>query len=249
MVTATEAPIRLADCQLRLPTFEGPLDVLLHMIERSQLDITDVSLVLVTDQFVDYVASLQNVPPDLLAEFTAMAARLLLLKSRSLLPAPPREEEEPEPDELTRQLIAYQAVKVAAAHLRERQQAGTRSFSRDPAVPACMPVDERIAPVPLAGLVRALHQCLNRRRPEPKPYTPAPVITLAAMTRRLMSRLRRRARFSALLGDAPTRTEYAVGFIALLSLLRQRVLEATQTTLFGEIEVERIDAVPRAADE
>lgn len=250
MVGMTVAPpLRLADCQLRLPTFEGPLDVLLRMIERSQLDITDVSLVAVTDQFLAYVAALSDIPPDLLAEFTAIASRLLALKSRSLLPAPPQEVEEPEPDDLTRQLQAYQAVRALAAHLHERERSGLRAFARPPARLDGLPVTEHLVPVPVPALLQALRRCLGRGRPAPRPYRPAPVITLAQMTNRLLSRLRRRSRFSALLGDAPSRVEYQVGFIALLSLLRQRALDATQEKLFGEIEVWRLDDAAEAADD
>ncbi|MBX6342262.1 MAG: segregation/condensation protein A, partial [Thermomicrobiaceae bacterium] len=110
MPVVAEPPLRLAGCQLRLPTFEGPLDVLLRLIERNQLAITDVSLVAVTDQFLAYMASLADAPPELLAEFTAVAARLLALKSRSLLPAPPAPETEEADADLAEQLIAYQAV-------------------------------------------------------------------------------------------------------------------------------------------
>jgi len=242
-------PLRLADCQLRLPTFEGPLDVLLRLIERNQLDITDVSLVAVTDQFLAYVAALSDTPPELLAEFTAVASRLLALKSRSLLPAPPQEVEEPEPDDLTRQLRVYQAVKAAAEHLQARERSGLRAFARPPARLDGLPVTEYLAPVPLPSLLRALRRCFGRVRPAPRPYRPTPIITLAQMTSRLLSRLRDRSRFSALLGDSPSRGEYLVGFIALLSLLRQRVVDATQSTLFGEIEVWRLDSAAEAADD
>ncbi|MDI3341975.1 MAG: ScpA family protein [Sphaerobacter sp.] len=249
MAVTVYPPLRLADCQLRLPTFEGPLDVLLRMIERSQLDITGVSLVAVTDQFLAYVAALSDVPPELLAEFTAVASRLLALKSRSLLPAPPQPIEEPEPDDLTRQLQAYQAVRAGAAYLQGREREGLRSFGRPPARLEGLPVAEHLAPVPLPALLQALWRCLSRRRPARQAYRPAPIITLAEMTRRLLARLGQRGRFRALLGDAPSRTEYLVGFIALLSLLRQRVLDATQETLFGEIEVWRIGSAAEAADD
>lgn len=251
MSTTAEQVSQLSAYQLRLPTFEGPLDVLLRMIERSQLDISEVSLVAVTDQFLDYVASLDNVPSELLAEFTAMASRLLALKSRSLLPAPPKTEEEPEPDDLARQLRAYQAVLAAAEHLQARERAGVRAYARPPMPLDGMPVNERIAPVPVPTLLRALRRCLNRTPAKPKTYRPKPVVTLAQMTRRLLGRLQRRTHFTALLGESPTRTEYMVGFIALLSLLRQRLLDAAQPGLFAEIEVWRLPnpSVPEAADD
>src|SRR5829696_2958195 len=95
--------------QLRLPTFEGPLDVLLRLIERSQLAIADVSLVAVTDQFLAYLDQVGDAPPETIAEFAAVGARLVLLKSRSLLPRPPALEDDADPGDLVRQLVAYRS--------------------------------------------------------------------------------------------------------------------------------------------
>jgi hypothetical protein len=89
------------------------------------------SLLAVTEGFVAYTAAMVDVVPSLLADFTAIAARLLVLKSRSLLPAPPKMEDESEPDDLARQLIAYQAVRDGASALRTREVAGLRSWGRD----------------------------------------------------------------------------------------------------------------------
>src|SRR5215208_5144761 len=106
--------VTIAGYQLRLPSFEGPLDVLLRLIERSQLQITDVSLVAVMDQFLVYVASLDQAGAELIADFTNVATRLVLLKSRSLLPRPPAIDDEAEAGDLARELIEYRAVRQAA---------------------------------------------------------------------------------------------------------------------------------------
>ncbi len=247
--TASATP-GLAGYQLHLPTFEGPLDVLLRLIERNQLAITEVSLVAVTDQFLAYVASLQEVPPEVLADFATVATRLLVLKSRSLLPAPPEQAEPDEAEDLTAQLVAYQAVKSAADHLRQRERAGWRAFARDVPLLDDVPIHEQVAPVPLPALLRAFRRCLARGRPEPVTYNQSPVITLAMMVRRLLGRIGAgRTRFSSIVGETPTRTEYVVGFIALLSLVHRRVIEASQPSLFGEIEVERIEPLAEAADD
>ena len=111
-MTAVEPDI-LAGYQLRLPSFEGPLDVLLRLIERHQLAIADVSLVAVTDQFLAYLDELEAAPAATVAEFAAMGARLVLIKSRSLLPRP-AVADEGEPEELVRQLIEYRSVQAAA---------------------------------------------------------------------------------------------------------------------------------------
>ncbi|HUY98848.1 MAG TPA: segregation/condensation protein A [Thermomicrobiaceae bacterium] len=247
MAVAAEPRARLEPYQLRLPVFEGPLDVLLRLIEQRQLAIADISLVSVTDQFVAYLAS-GNVPSASLADFAAMAGRLLVLKSRSLLPVPPLADGEAEPEDLAAQLAAYQAMKAAAARLQELEHAGLRAFTHHPPAVDHLQVAERLAVPSVTALSRALYRCLARVRPEPEPYIPTPSITLGAMTRRLMDRLRRRAPFSTLVGERPSRTEYSVAFIALLMLLRHRVVDASQTTLFGEIEVLRIGAPEGNAD-
>jgi segregation and condensation protein A len=234
--------------QLRLPAYEGPLDVLLSLIERNQLAVTDVSLVAVTEQFVAYTAGLTSASSELLAEFMTIAARLLLLKSRSLLPRPDVVEEDEETDDLVDRLREYQQVKLGAEELRERERLGVQSWPRIAALPE-MPVVEVVARTPVHALANALRRCFSRDVERPEPYTPEPVISLKAMTQRLLSRLGRgRARFSALVGRSSSRTEHAVAFIALLALLRQRLVDATQTGLFGEIEIERLTAPDYADD-
>lgn len=230
--------------QLRLPVFEGPLDVLLQLIERNQLAVTDVSLVLVTEQFIEYTAGLTDASSGVLAEFMTIAARLLLLKSRSLLPRPPVVEEEAEPDNLVDQLREYQRAKVIAADLRQREVAGLQSWPRLAIVPE-LPVAERLVGTSGNALVVALRRCLARGVARPEKYVAAPVISLLEMTRRIMARLGRgQSSFATLVGHGATRSDYTVAFIALLTLLRQQVVSATQQGLFGDIEIERRRAEP-----
>ena len=122
---------------VHLPGFDGPLDLLLHLIERNQLEITAISLVAVTDQFVAYLRMWDEPPLPRLAEFVAMAARLLLIKSRSLLPRQPRQEvadDETDPlddaEQLRRHLLEYKLAKDIASMLRARELAGLHSFTR-----------------------------------------------------------------------------------------------------------------------
>lgn len=237
--------------QLRLPIFEGPLDVLLRLIERNQLEITDVSLVEITDQFLGYVATISETSPGVLAEFTQIASRLLLLKSRSLLPSTKTDDEEPEPDELTRQLLAYKAVRDAAVMLEERQKQGLHAYRRPPSVEDWGETTESLLPMPAATLVNALKRCMRRHAPEPDSFRPRPVISLADMTRRIVDRLRSggRTRFTALLSGQPDRHEYVAGFVALLTLWKQRSVEVWQNEHFGEIEVKPATPGEQAADD
>jgi segregation and condensation protein A len=223
--------------QLRLPVFEGPLDVLLQLIERNQLAVTDVSLMLVTEQFIEYTAGLTDASSSDLAEFMTIAARLLLLKSRSLLPKPPVIEEEEEPDDLVGRLREYQRAKLIAADLRQRDAAGLQSWPRLALAPE-LPIAERLVGTSGKGLVVALRRCLARSTARPEKYVAAPVISLLEMTRRMMARLGRgRRSFVSLVGQGATRSEYMVAFIALLTLLRQQAVSVSQNGLFGDIEI------------
>jgi segregation and condensation protein A len=125
--------------QLTLPTFEGPLDLLLHLIEREELDITNIALVSVTDQYMAYLHSSDQINLDALADFIAIGAKLLLLKSRALPPRPRADEpgaeaDEDEGDDLTRQLIEYKLFKAAGASTSGRRPA---SYPRIAPPPEC----------------------------------------------------------------------------------------------------------------
>jgi segregation and condensation protein A len=237
--------------QLRLAMFEGPLDVLLRLIERNQLEITEVSLVEVTDQFLDYVASLPESDPGVLADFTAIASRLLVLKSRSLLPALVELQDEPETDDLRQRLIEYRAVRDAAAMLDDRQRSGQQSFRRPPSADDWGESSDSLRAMPARMLLRALERCRVRRIPEPASFRPRPIISLAEMTRRIVHRLRRsgRTRFSTLLSRRPDRHEYVAGFVTLLTLWKQRTVELWQEEHFADIDVIPAEVQEQVADD
>src|SRR5688572_8387511 len=128
MSVAIADPTALSGYQLRLPGFEGPLEVLLRLIDREQLAITDVSLIAVTDQFLAFVTAMGDASAETMAEFAAVAGRLVLLKSRSLLPRPPAVVDEAEPSDLVNQLAEYRALRAAAGELAERDRRGIGAF-------------------------------------------------------------------------------------------------------------------------
>src|SRR5918997_3093695 len=132
--------------QFRLPSFEGPLDVLLRLIERDQLAISEVSLLAVFDQFVAHLNTLEADAPDAIAEFVLVAGRLSVLKSRALLPRPAKPLEESEEIDLVHQLEAYRAVKAAAELLGVRQRNGSGAFGRGEAVAFPSAEPTRFAP-------------------------------------------------------------------------------------------------------
>lgn len=228
----------LSNYQLRLPSFEGPLDVLLGLIERERVEVSDLSLVAVTDGFLQYVASLDDAPPVLLAEFAGVAARLLVLKSRAMLPRPDVVEVEPDVDDLTEQLREYQRAKRAAERFRELERSGLRTFVRPP-MGDLPPPKIVLVPPPLGHLRRALLRTLARVRVEPEVAALRRVVTIGEMLDRLRSSIaavRHRARFTDMVGSND-RDETLVGFIALLALWRRGEVHVEQDGLFADIHV------------
>jgi segregation and condensation protein A len=227
--------------EVRLPIFQGPLDLLLHLIEREELDITKVSLAQVTDQYLEYISLLEEINAEILADFLVVAAKLLLMKSEMLLPRPPRapgEEEEDIGDELARQLIEYKKFKEAALELRQREEMGLRAYVRVAPPPKLeMPLD--LGDVSLTDLVEAVQRALDVRPPLPSvsevvtPFT----ITVAEKMALIEEKLERHRRvsFNRLLAQAASRLEIIVTFMAVLELIKLKGFEVQQERLFGEI--------------
>jgi segregation and condensation protein A len=230
--------------QVKLAVFEGPLDLLLHLIEREELDITKVSLAQVTDQYLEYLSLLENIHAEILADFLVIAAKLLLIKSEMLLPRPPgvpgEEEEEDVGDELARQLIEYKKFKEAALELRQREEMGLRAYVRVAPLPKLdRPLE--LGDVSLADLVEAVQRALDVRPPLPSvsgvvtPFT----ITVAekmAFIEEILER-QRQVSFNRLLAQAASRLEIIVTLMAVLELIKLKGIEVQQECLFGEIVV------------
>ncbi len=244
---------------IRLSIFEGPLDLLLHLIERRQMEITAISLVAVTDQFLEYVRSWQEEEPPLerLAEFITVGAKLLFIKSRSLLPQPPRDNEASEVDEamaeaeeLRRHLLEYKLAKEIARLLREREAAGLMSFPRPGPV---IPADDLLAwaPPKLVGLevealAAAFHRVLEERsRTQPEPL-PLPVVRVSDKIAEIEAALAAHGRviFEDLLRSATSRLAVVVTFLAVLDLWHEERIQVTQEGLFGPMLILPGERVP-----
>ena len=227
---------------VKLEVFEGPLDLLLHLIEKQELDITKVSLVAVTDQYLEYISHVEGITADTLAAFLVVAAKLLLIKSRTLLPAPPAavSEEEDLGDELARQLREYKLFKEVAQQLRAREELGLRAYLRL-AVPPDL--ERKLDPtsVSLDDLLAAAREAFALHEPAaPVNGVVAPLtISIADAIQNIESLLARKARFSfhRLLRRAKSRPEIIVTFLALLELIKARRVQVQQERLFGEIWV------------
>ena len=228
---------------VRLPVFEGPLDLLLDLIEERELDITTVSLAAVTDQYLEYIGQIKDLEPGKLADFLLVAAKLLLIKSRVLRPRPPadpdEEKEEDAGDELVRRLIEYRKFKSAAQELRDREEQGLRAYAR--LLPVPQPeVVVRLEGVTLDALVEAVRLAMITREVPSADQVITPLrVSLPDKISYLESLLDKQRRFSfnRILAEATSRVEIIVTFLALLQLIRRRKVSVEQEKLFGEIVV------------
>lgn len=243
----------LYEYQLHLPTYEGPLDVLLRLIERSQLAIEDVSLVAVTHQFLAFIEGLVEASPEVVAEFTAVGARLTLLKSRSLLPRPPDAEDDIPESDLIQQLRDFQRIKLLASHLQQVHAAGTVSYSPSPGGAVARPASgqpARLARQDVSLLLRSLRRRLSV---VPRPATiiqQRPVVSLREVVAHVSECVGRltHVRFSTVVQEYRSRTEVATGFLAVLVLVRRQAIVATQGDLFSDIELNRFAGPDRSDD-
>ena len=228
---------------IRLPDFEGPLDLLLHLIEREELDITRLSLAQVTDQYMRYLGTMQRADVEQLAEFLVVAAKLLLIKSRLLLPQEPvvgEERAEDVADELARQLLEYRQYKRVALALKEWEGRGLRAYARIAPRPKIEPrLDlSNVVADDLAALVEAV---IAAHRSAPIGNVVAPfIVRVADKMEELLARLAQAGHvsFRAWLSEARNRVEVIVSFLAILELMKQRKVVARQDELFGDILVE-----------
>ena len=235
----------MTEYRVELPVFSGPLDLLLHLIEREELDITAVSLSVVTGQYLAQVRSLRDDQIEGLIDFISVGARLVLIKSRVLLPRPislPSDDEvEEDPAEaLLRQLVAYRRFKNAARWLDDRQRNGLRTYLRV-APPPRLDGQLDLTGVDVQSLTAALERVLARQESKDDSLTVArsPEITLDGQLDKLRERLGtgRPFLFADTLRNPSDRTEVAVTLLALLELIKQREALAQQDRLFGPIEV------------
>jgi segregation and condensation protein A len=233
---------------ITLPTFSGPLDLLLRLIERAELDITAISLARVADQYLAHVRSLEEVDPRSLAEFVSLAARLLLIKSRALLPRPadaagPPIPEDADAEALARQLREYRRYKEVASLLRAWHEGDRRTYLRL----APVSVELELPPPPVSHTLAELLAALERRLQLALPLDEVAVLnlgprrTVAQVVAQVRERLARAPWFSFedLFGAAVTREDVIVTFWAVLELLQRRAITIEQQDLFGTISVGR----------
>jgi segregation and condensation protein A len=238
------------DYKVKLDIFEGPLDLLLYLIKRDEIDIYDISLERLTRQYLEYLQAFKELNIDIAGEFIVMAANLLYLKSRSLLPVdqqPPDEEaEEDDPRwDLIRQLIEYKKFKEAAGQLQLRALEQERIFAREGGGAATVAGPLRLEEVGIFQLINAFQTVLKRL--EARQDTQEIFGEHFSVSDKIEVILRRVAgetsvRFSDLFGEIVSRVEIVVTFLALLELIRLKQVRAIQNNPFDEIEIAPVAA-------
>ena len=229
--------------RVRLELFEGPLDLLLHLIKRNEVDFRELPVAQITEQYLGYLELMRDLNLDIAGEYLVMAATLTLIKSRMLLPtAEPEEGEELDPRaDLVRQLLEYQRFREAAESLAERPLLRRDTFTREPSTEGLPPEPEG-APrvrVTLWELMEAFRAVLKRAEPDPVHQVEAEAISLRSRIDGLLATLgvARQVTFESLFGEQPTRGYVIVTFLAVLELMKQHVVEALQDESLGPIVI------------
>lgn len=232
----------------QLKDFDGPLDLLLHLIGKAQVDIKDIFVSEITDQYIESVRNAPDLDMDDATDFLVMAATLLEIKSRAMLPKPPpvgEDEEDPE-QALIRQLEEYKRFKESATAMQEFERAARELFTKLPEEYPLPPQETELVGLTLEGLTEAFLRIWARRpaqadNQEENHYAPRDIRrdehTVQECMLTLLHGIRRkgRMRFDEAFSDAPTKEEVVTLFLALLELLKLGEMHLEQEDVYGEI--------------
>ncbi|MCL5022639.1 MAG: segregation/condensation protein A [Nitrospirae bacterium] len=228
---------------IKLPVFEGPLDLLLHLIKENKVDIYDIPIALITHQYLEYIEMMKELNLDVAGEFLLMAATLIHIKSRMLLPVEEVSGEEPQDPrfELVQRLIEYQAFKEASLALKEKEEEWSSVFSReagDTEEESENSGELDLFDLSLFDLLGAFRKLLEKAPPEIVNITKE-TLTVKDRIAFIMERLENQetVRFEALFEGAMTKAYLIVTFVALLEILRLGLARAYQEGDFGTIWV------------
>jgi segregation and condensation protein A len=231
---------------IKLSNFEGPLDLLLHLIKKNEVSVHDIPIALITAQYLETIALLQELDLDVAGEFLVMAATLIHIKSKMLLPRPESaagvegDEEDPR-DALVRRLLEHQKFKAAAGLLHEREQLRAAQWQRPDERVAAIAGDDYEAEVEvdLFSLLNAFQTVVQRMKLRPKVLLPPEQIPVEVRIDQLLSRLSETEAcgFDDLFSDTEDRAGLIVTFLALLEMIRLKLVRVFQSGSFGPIRV------------
>jgi segregation and condensation protein A len=243
------------DMKLKLQVFEGPLDLLLYLIEKNKVNIYDIPIVEITAQYMEYVTEMRRRDLNNLSEFLVMAATLLEIKAKMLLPQEPDDEEEAEDPraELVQQLLEYKMYKCMAYELKDRQMDAERIMYRQPAIPdeilaykEPVDVDELVADVTLARLNEIFQSIMKKQVDKIDPVRSRfgriekEEVSLEDKMAYLEDYAANNRHFSfrALLEAQASKTEIVVTFLAILELMKMGKIYISQEHIFDDIQID-----------
>lgn len=242
----------------KLENFEGPLDLLLHLIEKNKVSIYDIPIVLITEQYLEYVSHLETENLDVVSEFLVMAATLLDIKSRMLLPAREDEEDEEEDprEELVERLLEYKMFKQMASQLQEMEQDAEKHFYKEPTIPGevaryepPVDLDALLDGLTLARLQAVFRSVMKRQDDRVDPIHSRfgeirkESVSIEQKIGSVLAYAGRKRRFSfrEMLSKQADRTEVVVTFLAVLELMKLGRIRLTQAALFDDMDIEAVD--------
>lgn len=242
----------------KLETFEGPLDLLLHLIEKNKVSIYDIPIVEITDQYLDYVSHMEEKSLDVVSEFLVMAATLLDIKARMLLPKEVNEEgqEEDPRAELVARLLEYKTYKYMSVELKDMELDAEKVFYKPPTIPRevekyeqPVDLDKLLDGLTLTKLQKIFDSVMKRQRDKIDPVRSnfgtikkEPVSLEQKITSVLgYARKHRRFSFRSMLEQQRDRTETVVTFLALLELMKMGKIHLTQENLFDDMMIETLE--------
>lgn len=236
----------MSEHKIKIEQFEGPLSLLLKMIEKEEMDIAEISLAKIADQYVDYIRTSAEIKPEETADFLVVASRLLLIKSRALLPFLLKPEEEEEIEDLERQLRMYKEFVEAAKKIEKILDKKKFMFAREFNRKIILDGANIFSPpknIDKDELETVFRDVLSRLRPPEKIEEKrlASRVTIDEKINHILQSLldRIKINFSKIIERAEDKTEVIVSFLAMLELMRQRRINLTQEEMFGEIIIER----------
>lgn len=228
---------------VRLEMFEGPLDLLLHLIHKNEIDITNIPIALITEQYLEYLKLIKVLNLDVAGEYLLMASTLLHIKSKMLLPTSSEEEEEEGEDpraELVRKLLEYQKYKNAAAELEGRPMLDRDVFIRLALMDDVEPREEERIEVNLFELLEVFRQVLEKAKPEAFHEVILERISVEEKVQEILSLLQREKRsiaFHLLFPEEASRRVIVVTFLAILELVKMKLVRIFQPAPFETIRI------------
>ncbi len=226
---------------IKVGDFDGPLDLLLHLVRANEVDIVDIPIVQITEQYNDYLQLMEGLNLEVAGEYLVMASTLIHIKSRMLLPADPELEEETGEDprtELVQQLLEYQRFKQAAENLSAMDSVRSLIWTRDGRVPAEFEGEELLT-VEIFDLIKAFRGLIGRLSDEARLQLKRETVSVADTIHWLHERLENEETisFETLIKELETRAEAIALFLAMLEMMRLKMLVAFQRQTFSEIRI------------